>query len=111
MAAVMFAQIVAASVAGTVCHEAAHALVAAVLGKFHAFDVRRWEVHWRYAGGTLGDYAVAGAPLGIGIVALPVAVAIASGLPPLWFWMGWAWFTLVGAIAGDFRFAAAEPSR
>ncbi|WP_197425372.1 hypothetical protein [Halobacterium sp. CBA1126] len=111
MDVVMFAQIVAASIVGTVCHETAHALAAVALGKFHAFDVRNWEVHWRYAGGTVSDYAVAAAPLGIGLLALPAAILAFGGLPPLWFWLGWAWFTLVGALSGDFQFAAVEASR
>lgn len=96
---------VAAGVA-TVAHELTHAGVAMLLGRFERFDVRSWEVlyHIRNPPGWRG-YAVAGAPMFVGMLLAPLALVVDVTLPVV---MGWGIYTFLGAATNDFEFRTLE---
>lgn len=90
-------------------HEATHYLIALLLR-------RRPRLRWVGfdAGGvavdhdagehlTLGDWAIHAGPTAIGLgLAVAYVVAVARW-PPLWLWLGWGTYTLVGT-RNDLRF-------
>lgn len=96
----------AAAVVAMVAHELTHILAALALGRFRTFDVRRFEVlyYMREEPGWQA-YAIAGAPLGVGLLLTPLALVVDVTLPVV---IGWLIYTVEGAVTNDFQFRTLE---
>lgn len=90
----------------TVLHELTHVLAAVALGRFETFDVWSWEVLYRVRDPPgRHAYLIAGAPLLVGIAAVPLALVVPVSLPLL---VGWTVYTVLGAATQDFAFRGAQ---
>jgi hypothetical protein len=107
MSALMTALVTAAAAGvATLAHEATHAVAGLLLGRFKTFDVLSWEVlyHIRQPPGWKA-YAIAGAPLYVGLLLTPLALVVDVTLPIV---IGWAIYTFLGAATNDFQFQTVE---
>lgn len=104
---VAFATWVGAGVVATIGHELAHLAVAKAIGKDAFLNVREWQVHWEYRGTGNGpaiqDWFVAGAPMGLGVLAMAYWLVV-FGIPAPHLVFGWLIFTCLGALTGDLQF-------
>lgn len=110
-AVVLFALILVTTAAATVAHELTHAAVAAASGRFVAIDWRAVDVLYRAPDEPdATTYAIAGAPLYVGLLA-GVAALGAGYVPPVWLIPAWVLYTVFGAVTNDFDFRTAESAR
>lgn len=106
----LFLKTLTTALLASLAHEGTHYLVARVLRRRPQFALREWAVFWHAPdhAPTPGDWAIAAAPLGIGLVAGGVLVGVGA---PWWVVPGWYLYTLHGAITNDFDFDAVKSAK
>lgn len=101
--------------AAFVLHEATHYIIA---WSFHRQPRVRWVgfaeggVAVDHDAGeelNLGDWAIHAGPLVFGLVMAVSWIITVGEWPPLWLWLGWGTYTIVGA-PNDLRFREVEPA-